>query len=422
MILGASALVGSLFALHSFGMLRCRSDEPDRSSYYERDEHGSYRKNPLDPTNAYVSGVVLQGGKPVADVHIEATVLPRAYSWTVDEAVTDDDGTFTMPITSNHLSRKQQVELRVVGDLRGRAVVEVEPGRVTSDARIDVGSGVRLHGVVQEASGEPARGRDSAGVSVCFGRTCEHVRADGSFELHVDELGPHRLSVVSGGVSHYVKTLPLLQVAPRVTLDELEGERGPFAMQIDSAAADAMFNGPSWSESTAVGQVKVRLVPKRNTATVDSIMCMTPHGGIDITVTSNKAVDVPLLSAAGRTFVDCDTGRQQVRFSDVSALRSLDLPVFNVSGDEVDLGVELRPGPTGPRVIDVADEAKAAGLLPGDIVTMIDDVDVTSTTTRIVHALGFELPRGQKVGLTVDRSGQQLLLPLASPSPRSGGR
>lgn len=381
-------------------------------------EHGASRRPLDDPKVARASGVITNNGRPVTDARIEATVHPTGMGWTIDAATSTSDGTFSIPITSTNLKHRQPVVLEVQADgLRGRAVITVGPGEIAEKVAIEVGPGLEIQGRVTDAAGTPAGRYDMGHVGVCLGDDCAEVTDDGAFKLTTFERGRHRLQVVAGGVTHSVKEVPLTKVSPRFAVDRLSGFIGPIALQIDGEAADRMFNAPSWSDSAESGTARVRVIPGRNASLPATIMCMTAHGGEDIAVGDGKTpLVVPTLRFGSRSRIDCDAGdSDSVRIYVADLNRVIDVPVVAPTTEDVDLGAELRSEPTGARVIDVADEAKTAGLRPGDIVTAIDGISVAGMNIPVVRALGFRLPPGRTAELTILRGTQELRVLLQSP-------
>jgi S1-C subfamily serine protease len=146
-------------------------------------------------------------------------------------------------------------------------------------------------------------------------------------------------------------------------------------------------------------------------------MCWTTGGrGTFPLIVDKKPIAVPLLTFKGQTQIDCETDDDlNVRIFDPAPSRVLDIPLVRPSVDDVDLGVELRAHPNGTSVVDVADEAKAAGLQPGDIITDIDGISVINLSPKVVRALGFRLPPGVSAKLAVLRAQQQISIVVRSP-------
>lgn len=395
----------------------------DYSSYghsYDSSRYVPKQRELDDPRVAHVTGAITHEGRAISSAAIEATVHPTGYhGWTTDHATSRADGTFTLAITAGNHEKKQPVELAVeAAGMRGRAVVMVAPGEKVANVSIEVGSGVRVRGRVTNQLGKPLGEYDMNKVSVRLGDGWSETKDDGSFELVTFKRGRHRFEVVGGGVTHSVKELPLAKVAPSIVVDHVSGFIGPIALQVDEDAADRMFNEPGWDMMKDAGTASVRVVAGRGGALPATIMCMTPHGGKDFAVGDGRSpIAVPLVTFAGHSRIDCEADDSlEVRVYDPAPGRVIDVPLVRPSVDDIDLGVEVRAHSQGARVLDVADEAKNAGLQPGDIVTAIDGISVVSMKARVVRALGFRLPPGQSAELTVTRGEQQLPIVLRAPS------
>jgi hypothetical protein len=422
-LIAVAAGCGLLLLRSALEGTRSEGSRSDESSSYEPSYDSSRfvpkRRTLDDPKVARVAGTITYEGRGVSGASIEATVHPTGYhGWTTDSATSSADGTFSLPVTAGNLDSTQRVELRVqAAEMRGRAFVLVAPGDKLANLAIEVGTGVTVRGRVANADRATVQRFDGGRVSVCFGENCSVAKDDGSFELTIFELGRHRFEVVGGGVTHRVKELPLGKVAPSILIDRLTGFIGPIALQLDADAAARMFNEPDWAMSKDGGTASVRVVAGRGGSLPTSIMCMTPHGGEHFQVGDGRApIVVPVLTFAGRSRIDCDADDSlRIRIYDPTPGRVVDVPVVRPMLDAVDLGVELRAHPQGARVLDAADEAKDAGLQPGDIVTSIDGTSVANTNAPVVRALGFRLAAGQSAELSITRDDQPLAIVLRSP-------
>jgi C-terminal processing protease CtpA/Prc len=95
------------------------------------------------------------------------------------------------------------------------------------------------------------------------------------------------------------------------------------------------------------------------------------------------------------------------------------IPLVPVEINGVELGVELREVLDGALVVGVADEAAAAGLRVGDVVTAVGDTNVAGMNPESVHELGFRVPPGNEVSWTVKRRTAELTLHARAPGPKT---
>jgi hypothetical protein len=252
-------------------------------------------------------------------------------------------------------------------------------------------------------------------VSVCLGVSCGQPANDGSFTLTSVELGRHRLQALAGGTLHSVSDLPLTKVAPAITTTQLSGAIEVVVLHVDGVAARAKYFGTGQYERADVDSVRARVILARGGTMPVSIGCWTAHGRKAIPLAGDMAVSVPIdHSYRGR--VDCEVdGFVRVVIEDPDPSETVDIPLIAWADDAIDVGAEVRTEADGLRVIDVADEAKDAGLLPDDVVTAIDGISVKRMYVNTARELGFRLPPGQAVSLTVLRHGKELTLHVRSP-------
>jgi hypothetical protein len=400
----------------------CDSESDDAGHYAYSRDYVPERRNLTDARVAHVTGTVVLDGRAVSGVRIQAIVHPIGYhGTTVDDTTSKVDGTFALPITAGHLDSKQQVELIAwLPGMRGRASVMVAPGERVANVKLAIGRGLTVRGRVTDDKGDRVGRLDSREVAVCLGPDCVSASEDGTFELSSFELGQHRLAVIAGGVGHSVKELPLRKVAPRISVEQLSGVIAPITLQVDVAEAYRLFNRPSWDMSTSGGTARVRVVAARSAKLPRELMCMTPHGGEYTAVGDGLTpIVVPVLRVGQRTMLDCKADDfDWVWIENPASGRVIDVPMVRATVEDIDLGVELRSQSTGARVVDVADEAKASGLQPGDVVTAIDGISIANTTVAVVRLLGFRLPPGQSAELTIMRGDQQFPISVRSPQRR----
>lgn len=381
-------------------------------------EHGAYKRDLSDPQVAHVLGTVVHDGQGVGAARLEATVHPTGMGWTIDEATTNADGTFSIPITSNHLEERQRVDLEVRADTtRGFVTVFVAPGEVVKDVRIEVGVGVTVTGKIIDGDGLPVTEYGVEPVGVCLGVSCTQPNDDGSFTLTSVELGRHRLRAVAGGITHVVSDLPLTIVPPAITTTQLSGTINDVVLHVDGEAARAKYDETGQYDPTDVGSVRARVILARGGTMPTSIGCWTAHGREDILIAGDVPVSVPIERTGARTTVDCEFDDfVRVAIEDPDPAETVDIPLITWADDAIDLGAELRTEAGGVRVVDVADEAKGAGLLPGDLVTAIDGISVKWMHANTARELGFRLPPGQTVSLTVLRRGKKSTINLRAPA------
>ncbi len=389
-----------------------KRDEPD--PYFN--EHGAYKRDLSDPHVAHVSGTVVHEGQSVASARLEATVHPTGMGWTIDEATTNADGTFSIPITSNHLVDRQLVTIEVrAGLMSGFATVTVAPGEDVHDVRIDVGVGVTVTGRIIDNDGEPVTAYGVESVSICLGVRCVRPTKDGSFTLTSVELGRHRLQARAGGTLYSISDLPLTQVAPAITTTQLSGAIDDIVIHVDGVAARAKYFGTGDYKRTAVDNVRARVILARGGTMPASIGCSTWHGREHVPLTGDGILSLPIdHSRRGR--VDCEVdGFVRVVIEHPDPNETVDIPLIAWADDAIDLGAELSTQADGLRVVDVADEARDAGLRAGDVVTAIDGISVKRLAVNTARELGFRLPPGHAVSLTVLRRGKELTIHLRSP-------
>ena len=206
------------------------------------DEHGDHTpRAKTDPMVARIRGCVSRGGKPVAGATLMATVLPTGMSWTEDSAVTGPDGRYELIVTANHLEGRQVASIVVDGGLVGALQVEVEPGRTTDQADIEVGAGYVIRGVVRDQSGAVVPGVRVGDER--FGKR-EETDRDGRFALRVRTTGRHRLRVFPGGTEwlrEYEQGAPVI-----IDVDRLDGDTSGVTLVIGNEIASY---GSSWTRS-----------------------------------------------------------------------------------------------------------------------------------------------------------------------------
>ncbi len=112
-----------------------------------------------------------------------------------------------------------------------------------------------------------------------------------------------------------------------------------------------------------------------------------------------------LIYGATRGMVEAvgDTGHTV--FIDPERAASMDV---DLSGDYVGIGVEFDFNGALPRIVMVLEQspAEAAGLLPGDVVSEIDGVDIWAMPTEELSNL-FNGEEGETISLTIDREGER---------------
>ena len=404
-------------------LIRCGAGDEgvgrDDDGIIDTSRYAPERRELDDPRVAHVRGTITHEGRPVSNAIVQAIVHPIGYHGaTSDVERSGGDGKFAIAITGGNLYEKQPVELTVNADgMRGRATVMLSPSERMTEVRIEVGQGVTVRGRVTNAHGGRVGRYDMGRVGVCLGAACSEATDDGAFELYTYELGRQRFEVHAGGVTFSVKELPLARVAPSLTIERLSGSVGPIVLQVDEDAAEGLFNEPSWDLTKNGWTALVRVIPVRGAALPESIMCMTPHGGENFAVGDGRhPIEVPVVTFYEHSRIDCESnGSLEVRVHDPALGRVVDVPIVQPAIDEVDLGVELRRHPEGARVLDVADEAKQAGLLAGDVVTAVDGIAVANMRASVVRALGFRLPPGQATTLTVHRGREELSIRVVAP-------
>lgn len=530
--------------------------DDDRSQGWN--EHGAYKRPLSDPKVAWIHGRALRGSRGVGGVEIEAIVLPTGMGWTVDTVTTRDDGTFDLPVTSNHLEHRQLVELYAHGAASSHAYVELAPGQVLAGVTIQVGAGFQIRGKVVDRDGAPVpgvhvrSGTERRGAAAVTGSA-------GQFTLVLKTPGRHRLRVYRD--SQRDDELPQLELPPRsFDVAELDGEVDDVMLSVDpdpdvsgvvidesgrpvagatlqqlrtvatTAPADAtgrfrwrpVGSPPYVVSATADGRAGYFSgddVPRRNlTIRIVPVGQVTVHCGgfpatsIDIsrehfgvqphcedevilppgmyqvlgrahdgalalamaTVVAGHSTAVTLLPAhwvklrtrmkahgedapepegwciaqlslavmdeyetdhdpyssskevalkapAGPIRITCDPAGFVPSALDVVARDGelVEVPVVPVLFNGVDLGAELGTLPDGALVIGVADEAAAAGLLPGDVVVGVGGTSVVGMNARSVFELGFNVPAGHEVTWTVMRHGQRLELHAKAPGART---
>jgi hypothetical protein len=132
--------------------------------------------------------------------------------------------------------------------------------------------------------------------------------------------------------------------------------------------------------------------------------------------------DVMLAVPPGPTRISCtDAMGYAPARREISAARDqvATIPLVPVEINGVELGVELREVLDGALVVGVADEAAAAGLRVGDVVTAVGDTNVAGMNPESVHELGFRVPPGNEVSWTVKRRTAELTLHARAPGPKT---
>jgi hypothetical protein len=406
-------------------LVLCKAEECDwdagRSGGYASGGHSSARRQLTDPANARVLGTVTHDGRTVAGARIEAIVYPPlSYVVTIDHALSKLDGTFSVPITAENLVTEQRVELTAsLPGFYGRTHVMVAPGEPVTNVALEVGSGVTIRGRVTGANGVPAGRYDGRGVAVCLGADCEAANEDGSFELTSFELGSKRFEVAAGGTRRAVRELPMRRVSPRIDTQRLNGVIQDVALEVDVAASERLFARGSYHCANA-GGAHVRVVAVRGVALPRDLQCDTRNGRRRYPIGDGRGpLVLPIVHCGETKMIDCEAGGfEHVWIYEPAPGGVIDVPLVRARTDDIDLGVVLRSEPTGARVVDVADEAEAAGLRPGDVVTAIEGISVANVDVRIVRALGFRLPPGQSVELAVTRGDQEVAFTVRSPAAR----
>jgi hypothetical protein len=380
-------------------------------------ERPPLKRSASDPMVAHVVGAIMHEGKPVAGALIEATVFPTGMAWTIDEATTTSDGTFSLVVTSGDLTKRQPVDLRVhAGDMSGHLTLMAAPRDTLSDVRIEVGVGVTVHGKIIDGDGFPVTRYGTEPVAVCLGASCGKPMDDGSFTLKSVELGRHRFHVVAGGITYLVSELALTRVAPSVVTDHLAGSIDNIVLHVDGPAARSKYTGTSYSASD-LGSARARLVLARGGALPNHLDCSTENGGQDVPAVALTTITVPIVRRAGHALIDCDVDDfESIVIEDPDTSRVIDLPLVRHAFDAIDLGAELRTEASGARVIDVADEAESAGLQRNDIVTAIDGISIAGLRIPTVRELGFRLPPGGSTTWTIRRGGEVVTIHARAPS------
>jgi hypothetical protein len=91
-----------------------------------------------DPRNAYVLGMIMHNGFPVAGAQIEAITSCTAAMAIADTTTSMPDGTFRLVITAGPLVSRRPIDVIVFGDVEGHKVLTLAPGDIVRNVVIQV--------------------------------------------------------------------------------------------------------------------------------------------------------------------------------------------------------------------------------------------------------------------------------------------
>ena len=161
--------------------------------------------------------------------------------------------------------------------------------------------------------------------------------------------------------------------------------------------------------------------PLREASLVRCTAWATNQLGGSVPVVTTTNLDVEVTPATTRITCD-DVPDYVVAGRDIDPAQAaglIEMPFVPHADNAVDLGVELRDG---GRVAGVAAEAKAAGLLPGDVIVAVDGIDVAGYEPHAIDALGFHAVPGHVVTWTIDRAGERRALSAIAPGAYAAPR